>query len=154
MELIEILQERGDSEGIQELQGTITPETLAEALTIAAHAELQWFRKPQHSIRRLRKAVELVPDGSDANFLAWWAATDEFSPYRNSGEAVALAQIATTTEPNVPGFWNTLGVAQYRAGQFDESVDSLNKAAELRQGANSLDSFFLAMAHQQIRPCN
>ncbi len=54
------------------------------------------------------------------------------------------------TEPDVADYWNTLGVAQYHAGHFDKSVEALTKAIELREGANGLDGFFLAMAHRQL----
>jgi tetratricopeptide (TPR) repeat protein len=48
-------------------------------------------------------------------------------------------------------YWNTLGVAQYRAGDWKEAIKTLEKSMELRKGGDSFDWFFLAMAHWQLR---
>jgi tetratricopeptide (TPR) repeat protein len=48
------------------------------------------------------------------------------------------------------GHWNTLGVAQYRAGDFKAAIEALNKSMELRKGGDSFDWFFLAMAHWRL----
>ena len=34
--------------------------------------------------------------------------------------------------------WNTLGIAQYRAGQFNEAITTLTKSMELRSGGDCL----------------
>jgi Flp pilus assembly protein TadD len=49
------------------------------------------------------------------------------------------------------GFWNTLGVAQYRNGDCKAAIEALNKSVQLsKEGdSNSFDFFFLAMAHWQ-----
>ncbi len=46
--------------------------------------------------------------------------------------------------------WNTLGVAQYRAGNWQASIDALRKAMGLRREGNGFDWFFLAMAHRRL----
>ena len=46
--------------------------------------------------------------------------------------------------------WNTLGVAQYRAGDWKAAITALDKSMELRKGGDSFDWFFLAMAHYQL----
>ncbi len=53
--------------------------------------------------------------------------------------------------PNDGTNWNTLGVAQYRAGQFKEAVTTLTKSMEFRSGGDANDWFFLAMAHWQLK---
>lgn len=45
--------------------------------------------------------------------------------------------------------WNTLGAARYRARDWNAAIEALKKSMELRQGGNSFDWFFLAMAHWQ-----
>ena len=45
---------------------------------------------------------------------------------------------------------NTLGVARYRAGQYEEAIADLEKAAALRKGGDSFDWLFLAMSHWQL----
>jgi tetratricopeptide (TPR) repeat protein len=60
-----------------------------------------------------------------------------------------LAKQAVERAPN-DDFWNTLGVSLYCAGDWKASVHAFDKAMELRKGGNSLDWFFLAMAHWQL----
>jgi Flp pilus assembly protein TadD len=53
----------------------------------------------------------------------------------------------------VPGsdrFWTTLGVAQYRTGNWKEAVTALDKAHQLRRGGSPTGSFFRAMAHARL----
>src|SRR5262249_25968671 len=47
-------------------------------------------------------------------------------------------------------FWNTLGVAHYRTGDWQAAVAALNKSMALRQGGDAFDRLFLAMAHQKL----
>jgi tetratricopeptide (TPR) repeat protein len=46
--------------------------------------------------------------------------------------------------------WNTLGVAHYRAGDYQAAVAALEKAAGLRPRGDGAGFFFLAMAHWQL----
>jgi hypothetical protein len=39
-------------------------------------------------------------------------------------------------------FWNTLGVAHYRAGEFQSAVSALSRSVELRSGGDGADYFF------------
>jgi tetratricopeptide (TPR) repeat protein len=48
-------------------------------------------------------------------------------------------------------YLNTLGVAQYRAGDHQAAIGTLNKAMGLRSGGDAFDWFFLAMAHWQLK---
>lgn len=134
----------------QDLLKNYSEEFLAEAYTIAAHAEIHSLRNPERAIAYLASAMELIPDGGDANYLAWWSATDAHSPFRNSGECVQLAELAVQAEPEIADYWTTLGVAHYHSGQIEQTAEALNKAVELRGGANARDGFFLAMAHQKL----
>ena len=45
---------------------------------------------------------------------------------------------------------NTLGVARYRAGDYRGAVADLEKSVKLRGGGDSIDFFFLAMAHWRL----
>ncbi|MEX0679483.1 MAG: protein kinase [Pirellulales bacterium] len=47
-------------------------------------------------------------------------------------------------------FRNTLGVAQYRAGNWKAAIEALEKSMELRDGGDAFDWFFLAMASWQL----
>ena len=66
------------------------------------------------------------------------------------GRAVELAKKAVELAPKQGTFWNTLGVAHYRAGDWKAAVAALEKSEELRNGGDSFDWFFLAMAHWQL----
>ncbi len=47
-------------------------------------------------------------------------------------------------------YWNTLGVAQYRAGDWKAAVAALEKSMRLRGGGDAFDWFFLAMADWRL----
>ena len=61
-----------------------------------------------------------------------------------------LAEKAVAVDPRAGEIWNTLGVAQYRAGNWQGAVVALNKSMELRHSGDSSDWFFLAMGHWQL----
>src|SRR5882757_1697929 len=65
-------------------------------------------------------------------------------------QAVELAKKSIGLTPKHGSNWNTLGVAQYRAGDWKAAVAALTKSMELRKGGDSTDWFFLAMAHWQL----
>jgi tetratricopeptide (TPR) repeat protein len=79
--------------------------------------------------------------------LAWQLANSE---NRDEEWALELAQEAVRLVPNDGDFWNTLGVAHYRAGNWKEAIEALEKANELSMGGQSSDWLFLAMAHWQL----
>jgi uncharacterized protein HemY len=47
-------------------------------------------------------------------------------------------------------YWRTLGAARYRAGNWKEAIAALERSMELRNGGDSSDWFFLAMAHWRL----
>jgi tetratricopeptide (TPR) repeat protein len=77
------------------------------------------FRDPAKAVEFAKEAVEKV------------AKSDHPSP-REEGEG-----------------WQTLGIAQYRVGDWKATVAALEKAMRLRNGGDAADWFFLAMAHRQ-----
>jgi tetratricopeptide (TPR) repeat protein len=94
---------------------------------------------------------EPEPSAQSLNDQAWSLATAPDPQMRDPQTAVKQAQQAVTLAPNTPDFWNTLGVAQYRNGNFKEAIPSLMKYRELRTSdAEYSNPFFLAMAHQQL----
>lgn len=133
-----------------------------------------WFRSLLHSLKprpaqtttrraatrehplRARMHIELLEDlslpSSHAftdrahNDLAWELATCAEPQLRDPIQAVTLAQRAVELAPHAGGYWNTLGVAHYRAGNCKEAIVTLRRSMELGQGGGSLDWFFLAMA--------
>jgi tetratricopeptide (TPR) repeat protein len=105
-----------------------------------------------------RQALELgetlaarFPDGAGyANHLAWFLASCEDTHFRDPARAVVLAQKAVGHAPKEHWFQFTLGVAQYRHGQWQAAVASLEKANQLRQGAYEGIWLFQAMAHWKL----
>ena len=63
-------------------------------------------------------------------------------------QAVEHALRAVDLEPRQGNYWNTLGVAYYRNGQWDEAKDALDRSMELSGEGDSFDWFFLALVHQ------
>jgi tetratricopeptide (TPR) repeat protein len=83
------------------------------------------------------------------NAVAWWLATAEDERCRDPARAVVLARKATAQAPGMAAGWNTLGVALYRAGAWDEAIQGLTRSMELTRGDSPTDWLFLAMAHWQ-----
>jgi tetratricopeptide (TPR) repeat protein len=84
------------------------------------------------------------------NNQAWVLATHAEPKSRAPGRAVKLAQEAVELAPKEGTIWNTLGVAHYRSGDWKAASAALTKSMELRNGGDSFDWFFLAMAHWQL----
>jgi tetratricopeptide (TPR) repeat protein len=112
------------------------------------YCNLQQYDK---ALADLSKATELDPKKANAwNSLAWLCATCPDQNFRDTRKAVRCAQKAVELAPAEGNHWNTLGAAHYRAGEWKLAVEALNKSMGLRKGGNSLDWFFLAMAHWQL----
>ena len=105
---------------------------------------------------RLRtEAFQRIPassvGASVSNNLAWELATAADPKVRRPAEALGLAKKAVGLAPKDGCFWNTLGVAQYRAGDRKGAIESLGKSMESSSGGSPIDWFFLAMAHWQLK---
>ncbi len=84
------------------------------------------------------------------NELAWLQATRPDEQSRDAAGAVASARTAVELKPREGDYWNTLGVALYRAGHWQEARAALEKSMGLRRGGDSFDWFFVALAHRQL----
>ncbi len=95
--------------------------------------------------------LKIKPDSSiSCNNLAWLLATCAEPKFRNPSQAMELAGKAVALEPQNGIYWNTLGVAQYRAGDWAGAIESLRKSDELTgETALAFNGFFLAMSHLQ-----
>jgi tetratricopeptide (TPR) repeat protein len=96
--------------------------------------------------------LERIPDSASAlNNLAWLLATCEVPKFLDAPRAVELARKAVELAPTEGNNWNTLGVAQYRAGDWPAAVESLRKSDELGgEAVLGFNAFFLAMAHWRL----
>jgi tetratricopeptide (TPR) repeat protein len=135
----------------------------------AALGNVLWAagRRPE-AAEAFRQAEEEWRGGTRAsaaqrNQRAWFLATCPDPQFRDPAAAVDLAQQAVKEVPEGAPWWatgvqerrpgdmrRTLGVALYRAGDWNAAVKALQKGAELREGGDSSDWFFLAMAHWQL----
>ena len=86
----------------------------------------------------------------EQNLLAWALATRIDPGARQPQAALDLAKQAVAGAPADANLWNTLGVAQFRAGDWQAAIDALNKSMELRNYGDGIDWFFLAMAHWKL----
>jgi len=112
---------------------------------------LNRLKKYEEALADLTKAVELAPsDARMTNNVAWLLATCPDVTLRDGKHAVEVAEKAVQRAPKSGSYWNTLGVACYRAGDWDASISALNKAVELRRGGDASDQFFLAMCHWKL----
>jgi len=112
---------------------------------------LQEQGKQQEANILLGKAHALDPaDPQHRNVLAWHFVTGLPKELRKPALGVKLARGAVELEPGVGSYWNTLGVAHYRAGDWNAAIAALQKSMELRQGGDSFDWFYLAMAYEKL----
>jgi tetratricopeptide (TPR) repeat protein len=114
-----------------------------------AYNKLHQYEK---ALADLNKGIEFEPKNARAwSNLAWLLATCPDTKVRAPSRAVELAKKAVDLGPKEGVIWNTLGVAHFRAGNWQAAIEALDKSRELRQGGNSFDWFFLAMAHWQLK---
>jgi hypothetical protein len=128
----------------------------AEARHQRGHALFR-LKRFDEAIADCEAALRLKPDRGDrgplaelCNNLAWTLATGPAST-PDSTRALNLARRAVELIPDRAIYLNTLGVAQYRAGQYVESVATLEKSLAAGKGAtDAFDLFFLAMARFRL----
>jgi len=123
--------------------------------------------KPEEALAHYRTANELLPnDPNPLNSLAWELATCAEPRLRDPAQAVALAKkvvvlsVKQGDDRDKAGrgrlgmYWNTLGVAHYRAGNLEETCSALQKSLELANPDENRyvcgDWFFLAMANWKL----
>jgi tetratricopeptide (TPR) repeat protein len=90
----------------------------------------------------------VYPNNADMhNSLAWaLASVPDQNPFPSS-RAVASAQKAVELEPKNWMYWNTLGVAAFRAKDWKAAEVALEKSVDLNEGGGAIDWFFLAMTY-------
>ena len=106
-----------------------------------------------------REAIRVTPDCENArnalawllNNQAWTLATHPEPKNRDADRAVKLAREAVELVPKHAYYWNTLGVAHYRAGNWKEAIVALDTSLGFFAGElESFNTFFLAMSHCQL----
>jgi superkiller protein 3 len=98
-------------------------------------------------------AIELAPqDDSIVNNLAWVLVNSADAAGRDPAKAIEIAHRAIQLSPQKAEYWNTLGAAQYRAGDWRTAVATLKKSEDLLPGRSTtcVNALFLAMAYWQL----
>jgi tetratricopeptide (TPR) repeat protein/serine/threonine protein kinase len=113
---------------------------------------LQHKGELKDAVAHFQEAIRLKPkEAFGYNGLAWLLANSPDAKFRDPRRAVELALQAVARAPRGATCWNTLGVAHYRAGHWEEAIAGLTKSMALQKGAlESFDAFFLAMAHWRL----
>jgi len=139
------------------LHGEQHPDTLGSTGNLAKLLRMQGYLEPlcklheqTLQLRRSELGDEHPATLSSFNELAWLLVTCSDKNLRDPQRAVALASEAVQSASDCGAFWNTLGVAHYRAADRKAAIEALQKSMELTSGGNSGDFFFLAMAHWQL----
>jgi tetratricopeptide (TPR) repeat protein len=102
---------------------------------------------PRDGITRDRLALILDPDNAAAlNNLAHSLASQPGDPWFDPARGLALAKRAVELEPNEWTYWNTLGVAAFRASDWDRAAEAFRRSITFT-GGGAHDLFFLAMTH-------
>jgi len=108
--------------------------------------------RPREAEENFRKGLGINPKSAAAhNNFAWLLATSADPKVRDPAGAVELAKKAVELAPKDGTFWNTLGVAHYRAGDAKAAVEALKQShALLRDRDLSFNAFFLAMTYAKL----
>ncbi len=107
--------------------------------------------RPKESVELFRRAIKLNPENKGARGnLAWILASHPNADIRDAPLAVELARKAVEQDKGDGNLWNTLGVAEHRAGNGRAALAALEKSMQLRKGGDAGDFFFLAMTHWQL----
>ncbi len=118
------------------------------ALTVYKSASDLVKMPKSFAVIRSAGGATLSGDPQEWNNAAWKLATDPEPNQRDPAEAVRLAEQAVAAEPGKK-YFNTLGVARYRAGDFAGSIEALMRSADGGE-PSAHDGFFLAMAHARL----
>jgi tetratricopeptide (TPR) repeat protein len=97
-----------------------------------------------------RAMLRLRP-GSDAvlNNIAWKLVIATDRPARDYDEALVYARKCVGVNPKDGNHVNTLALAEYRVGHWNESIAACERSMSLQKGGTPLDWFILAMAYSR-----
>ena len=81
---------------------------------------------------------------------AWQLATAPEPTERNPQKALDAATRAVELQPDDANHWSNLGVARFRAGDWRDAVEALEKADAMIEGGDLVHRMFFAMAYWQL----
>ena len=126
----------------------------SDTLTAMDHLAKSYYDagRLDEAIKLSTELLALLPfDPAVHNEAAWKLVTnpDKDGKYPHAKEAVAWARQACELAPGNADLLNTLGVTLYRAEQWQEASDALQKSIELGSDV-PYNWLFLAMSHWQL----
>ncbi len=124
--------------------------SLTGALYVSLHQPEQARSEYLEVVAEYRGLLDRDSSGEIANSCAWLLADCAIESVRDPSTAAILAQQAVERAPKESRFWNTLGVARYRSGDWPGAIAALRRSAELNGGGTPWDWFFLAMAWHRL----
>jgi tetratricopeptide (TPR) repeat protein len=119
--------------------------------------------KPEQAFVHFQKARELLPeDPFPLNGLVWELATCSEPRLRDPAQAVTLGKKIIEMavgrgddRSRLSNYWNTLGVAHYRAGNLEEARAALKTSLDFADGVDNRyvceDWLFLAMTDWRLK---
>ena len=141
-----------NQEAIAEFQQALSlkPDLASQAHCLMA-LSLMDLGRVQDAIEHLEQSLQIdATNAAACNNLAWFLATVEIEQLRDPARAVELAHKAHELKPQRTDFFNTIGVAHYRAGDYQDAIKWLDDSMQSSNGGNARDEFFLAMAHERL----
>ncbi len=105
--------------------------------------------RPVEAEQALRRAIghaDKLADAEAQNEVSWVLATKPNRGLHEQQLALQLAKKAVEREPQNGSYWNTLGLAHYRGGDWKAAIQAFEKSMQLEAGDNPAPWLFLAMA--------
>ena len=107
--------------------------------------------KLPEAIDAYRKTVELDPKNAAAHYdLAWRLTVCSDLKLREPKQALVSAKLTVELVPKNRTYWQGLGYAEYRSGNWKAATLAFEKVKELGSPGDSMEWFPLAMAHWQL----
>jgi serine/threonine protein kinase/tetratricopeptide (TPR) repeat protein len=97
----------------------------------------QWVQASPYELNRVARMLTVFPAEHDRERA-------------EQTRAVELAQRAVKLAPEQGAYWNTLGVAHYRVGNWPAAIGALERSMAFRAGDDAYNWLFLAMAYRRI----
>jgi len=110
-----------------------------------------WLR-PEVRVRAREMASHLAENPSLLNAASWGVVARPNAAVESYALALRQAEAACRLESDYGVYLNTLGVAQYRLGKYQEALDTLTRSDKLNSvsGRQLADVSFLAMANFKL----
>jgi tetratricopeptide (TPR) repeat protein len=117
-----------------------------KSLGLPHEAREQYLR----TVQLCRLTAEMDVSAETMNGISWVLVDCPDETLRDPDLAVALAERAVAREPEQAGYWNTLGLACYRKGDWQRARTALEQAMEKGGGGTPYDWFFLALTCHRL----